>query len=143
MSEAIAERFRAQVGERFRFLEDRGFRRSPEDEEASPVGVSVAYAGRHVGFLVSYDVRDQAVDVRVTRARAGRLAMTGEGGYSRNLLSHLVEYAGYRGGFGRRHAGAPPPPGAGWEVTLADWTDLLEREGGMLLADDAGSLPVQ
>jgi len=141
MSDAGAQRFRALARERFRFLEERGFRRSAEDEDASPVGVSVAYAGRHVGFLVSLDTRDDVVDVRVTRARAGRLAMTGESGYSRNLLSHLVEQAGYRGGFGRREPGARRTPEEARDRMLADWAELLERAGGALLADDANSLP--
>lgn len=140
MSDPTVERFRALVAGRFRFLEGQGFRRSVEDEDVSPAGASVVYLGRHVGFLISYDSRDAVVDVRVARVTGGRLPGVGGGGYSRNLLTHLVEHAGYRGGTARK-----PPAEAGTGGDLARmvewWAALLHAEGAALLADEPGSLP--
>jgi hypothetical protein len=135
MSDETLARFRALAEERFRFLESRGFRRSPEDEHGSPVGASLAWAGTHVGFLVSYDLRDDVVDVRVTRATDGRLHEAGAGGYSRHLLSHLVAHAGYRG------TGVRDGSAGAIERRLEAWADFLRAEGGELLADSAEALP--
>lgn len=129
-------RFRDLATRAFDFLLVRGFRRVPSDEQLSSVAPSIAYAGRHVGFLVSLDARDDVVSVRVTRARDGRLAPTGPGGYSSDLLSHLVERQGYRG------RGAVPGAGPGSEHArmLAAWARLLREQGGRLLEDDAEAL---
>ena len=139
MSDEKVERFRARVEERFRFLESHGFRRSPADERDSPVGSSVVYAGSHVGFRISYDVRDAQVDLRIVRVRGGRLAEVGPGSYSSDLLQHLVEHAGYRGGWGARGpAAAEADP---LEHMVDSWAELLRAEGGPLLADGAEALP--
>jgi hypothetical protein len=142
MSDDAIEQFRAAVEERFRFLEAHGFRRSRADEHDSPVGASVAYAGKHIGFLVSCDLRDGLVDVRVVRVRNRRLIETGEGGYSRNLLSHLVEHAGYRGGLDRAGRGRARTASGPWERMVDSWAELLRDEGGTLLADEAQAIPM-
>lgn len=138
MSEVSPQRFRALVEKHFLFLAAHGFRRSPADEIESTVGTSVAYVGNHLGFLVGWDVRDRQVDVRVVRTRDGRIIETGEGGYSRDLLAHLVEHAGYRGGMARP-SGARPN-GDALEDMVASWAALLRTEGASLLADEARAL---
>jgi hypothetical protein len=130
MSDPTVERFRALVEQRFRFLEGHGFRRSPPDEPESPVGASVVYLGHHIGFRISYDVRDRQVDMRVVRVRDGRVMEVAEGGYSRDLLQLLVE-RGYRGGWGARGAAGGDP----LEPMVDAWADLLRSHGDTLLAD--------
>jgi len=132
--------FRERAATAFAFLEAKGFARSPADELESPVGASVVYAGRHVGFLVGLDVRDAAVDVRVARARDGRLVGPGPERYHANLVQHLVAHAGYRGR-GPRSGSEFPRDEAALAQILAGWAEFLRAEGGALLADDAASLP--
>jgi len=135
-----AERFRELAQRTFGFLEALGFERSPADDQASPVGTSIAFAGRHLGFLVSLDRRDRLVSVRVTRARDGRLAAVGPGGYSNDLLAHLVEHAGYRGR-GARLGSEMVDGEATLERVLAGWADFLREAGAELLEDREASLP--
>jgi len=135
-----AERFRELAQRHFGFLEALGFARSPADEDASPVGTSIAYAGRHLGFLVSLDTRDRCVSVRVTRARHGRLAEAGPGGYSNDLLAHLVEHAGYRGR-GARGGSEFVDGEATLERVLEGWAGFLREAGVELLEDRETSIP--
>jgi len=141
MNDTTPERFRALAGERFRFLEEHGFRRSPADEHESPVGSSVVYAGKHVGFRISFDVRDAQVDVQVMRAREGRLLPPGAGGHATNLLVHLVRHAGYRGGLPGLATGEVGPEPVTPERILDAWAGLLIGAGSRLLTDEAGALP--
>ena len=131
-SEPTGARFRELALRHFGFLESRGFHRVPADEVDSPVGTSVAFAGREVGFLVAWDARDRFLSVRVTRARDGRLAMTGPDGWSRDLLVHAVERGGYRG------KGVPRASGHdndAIERELEAWAAFLRIEAGRLLLD--------
>ncbi len=134
------ERFRELVERHFRFLVERGFRRVREDEIDSPVGSSVVYAGTHVGFVIALDARDAQVDVRVVRVRGGRIAQVGDGGYSRDLVAHLVAHAGYRGA-ARRAIEPPAPVGDPLERQVDAAAGLLEHEGAALLADGPDALP--
>jgi hypothetical protein len=135
-----AAAFRVRAASAFAFLESRGFARSPADELDSPVGGSVVYAGRNVGFLVGLDLRDALVEVRVARSREGRLVSAGPDGYGVNLLQHLAAHCGYRGR-GPLAGTEAPRDEASLERVLTGWADFLRAEGGALLADDAGSLP--
>ncbi len=141
MSDAAVAHFRALVDERFRFLDGCGIRRSPGEEHDSPSGASVVYAGKHVGFVISYDVRDAQVDVRVARVRDGRLAGIGEAGHPRDLLGHLVEHAGYRGGGSRGKAATAEDEWGPLERMVGWWADLLRVHGAALLADTPDALP--
>ena len=127
-----AASFRELALRHFGFLESRGFRRVTADEESSPVGTSVAFAGRHVGFLVSWDVRDRFLSVRVTRARNGRLAMVAPAGWSQDLLVYVIEREGYRG------KGVPRASGQdndAIERELEAWAAFLRSEAGGVLMD--------
>ena len=135
-----AERLRELVMRHFGFLESQGFRRVVADEVDTPVGSSVAFAGRHVGFLVSWDARDRCLSVRVTRARDGRLAMVGPEGYSRDLLVHAIEREGYRG------KGVPRAPGTvegddAIDRELEGWAAFLRTAASGLLADRDEAIP--
>lgn len=127
MATLTPRQFQSLVIARFRFLEDRGFRRAPAEDVASSVGTSVVYVGRHLGFRVGLDVRDQAVDVRVVKVADGEVKDFGRGGYSRDLYAWLIKHAGYRGGAG--------PAGEGIEGSIEGLAQLLERHGESLLAD--------
>ena len=133
MGDATVERFRALVGERFRFLETHGFRRSRADEHDSPVGASVVYVGNHLRFVIAYDIRDAQVDVRVARAGAGAC--------SRDLLSHLVEHAGYRGAGSPAGAAPAAHESEPLERMVGWWAELLTNAGAALLADSPDALP--
>jgi hypothetical protein len=127
-----AATFRELVLRHFGFLESRGFRRVTAGEVDSPVGTSVAFAGRHVGFLVSWDVRDRFLSVRVTRARDGRLAMVAPEGWSQDLLVYAIEREGYRG------KGVPRASGQdsdAIERELEAWATFLRNEAAGLLLD--------
>lgn len=91
--------------------------------------------GRHVGFVFSYDIRDEVVDAEVVRVEDGRILRRPEGGYSKDLYAHLLEHCGYRG--------APGTGGgtSGLGTTLEGWLALLRSAGAGLLADRADSLP--
>jgi len=134
--------FREAVARRFGFLERRGFRPTAVDGGDSPVGNAVAYLGSHVGFVITWDARDQVVDMRVVRVRDGRMPAPGGGGYTRDLFVHLVEHAGYRGSPSGTHAtgrdGAEP---GRLERAVAAWASLLETAGGTLLDDTPDALP--
>ena len=96
--EAIsAEGFRRDVLASAGALEARGFKRAPEFERESSTTASIVYLGRHVAFTFELDIRDQAIDLTVTRCRDGRLVSTWDGGYSSSVFGHLVTHCGFRG----------------------------------------------
>jgi hypothetical protein len=124
--------FRELALRHFGFLESHGFRRVTADDEDSPVGTSVAFAGRDVGFQVSWDVRDRFLSVRVTRARDGRLAAVAPEGWSQDLLVYAIEREGYRG------RGVPRASGQDIdeiERELGAWAAFLRNEAAGLLLD--------
>lgn len=141
MSATTIGQFKAWVEREFHFVEARGFRRGAGDDRDTPVGATVAYLGTHVGFLITLDVRDQVVDARVVRVRAGRLVERGEGGYTCDLFAHLIQQAGYRGG-----PSGTPVPERGAEASRVErevigWANLLRTAGEALLADEEATLP--
>jgi len=141
MDPATPDRFRDLVGRSFRYLEARGFRPDPGGDRDSPVGASYVWTGTHVGFIITWDARDDVVDMRVVRVRDGRILDAGEpGGYARDLFVHLVEHAGYRGSPSGTHGSANHSP-TRLERAVAAWANLLERAGGILLEDRPESLP--
>lgn len=134
--------FGPSVNANFGWLESLGFQRRPELDEDSPTAASAVYMGRHLALVVTLDRRNSAVDVQVVKANSGRLRWQFEGGYSTDVLSHLVRHAGYRGGLPaadqkvsgeeRRNDLAPE---------LGRWAQLLRERGQALLADTEDSLP--
>ncbi len=119
------------------FLATHGFRRELSLEEERLTYATVVYLGKHVGFELSYDVRDDVVDAEVVRVDNGVIKTGLHGGYSAGLFTYLVKHAGYRGG-GR----APSPPGTPpMEHMVAGWVDILKAGGQTLLSDQPNSLP--
>ena len=55
------------------FLASHGFRRETSLEEQSPTYASVVYLGKHVGFVFSYDLRDDTVADRVVKVENGAI----------------------------------------------------------------------
>jgi hypothetical protein len=141
-SQITVEEFRILALERFRFLEDFGFRRAPSLEEASPTGGTVVYLGKHVGFIFSLDVRDQCVDAQVVKVLDGQMKRRWEGGYSSGLFMHLVRHTGYRGGMPRSSGDTPSQAGRSALRQMIDgWAELLKHAGQTLLNDRPDSLP--
>ncbi len=132
------EQFRDLALDRFSFLETTGFHRRPDLEENSPTSGTVIYLGKHVGFIFSLDVRDQCVDAQIMKVRDRQMKRNWEGGYSSDLFTHLVRYAGYRG----RPAGSTEAAGkAAVERMVEGWAELLKQFGQPLLSDRPDSLP--
>lgn len=59
--------FRREVESTAGILRERGFRRAPQFEVTTPTMASVVYLGKNVAFTFTLDIRDQAIDVVVTR----------------------------------------------------------------------------
>lgn len=136
-SQFTVERFRVLVLDTFSFLEAKGFHRVPGLEETSSTSGTVVYLGKHVGFVFSLDVRDQCVDAQVVKVRDGQMKRNWEGGYSSDVFTHLVRYAGYRG----RPAGASTAEKAALKGMVDGWAELLKQAGESLLSDRPDSLP--
>ena len=139
--ERMFEHFRSLVSSRFEFLQARGFRRMPSLEETRSTFGTVVYLGKHVGFVLSLDVRDQCVDAEVVSVHDGKMIRNWEGGYSENVFTHLVKHAGLRRGFassGERRENEEEQTSI--ERMIDDWADLLEGAGQALLQDGSKSL---
>jgi len=136
------DRFKSLAPEKFSFLEHRGFHRESVAELTSPTASTLVYLGRYVGFIVSFDVRDQCVDVQVVRVRDGKMHTRIDGGYSSDLFVHLVEHEGYRGKpvQSAQHRGDGGSPDD-LQAMLDRWAVLIQDVGGSLLRDQPGSLP--
>jgi len=138
-SNLIVMRFRDAVRGSFGFLEPRGFREVADLEHTSPTTATVTYIGKNVGFVLSLDLRDRCVDADVVMVSNGRLRRNWEGGYSANLVSHLVKYAGFRGvGRSNKRTGTDDVDVDGSVDRLAQ---LLAQFGLTLLEDKPESLP--
>lgn len=135
------DRFRALCEERLGFLEGHGFRRAPQLDESSATVASVAYLGRNVGFVFSFDVRDQCVDARIFRVEDGRAAVSHAAARGTDLATHLVRRCGYRGPLPRVGTAAGGQSSDS-EITAAldEWAGILRTDGSGLLHDDAGEL---
>ena len=132
-------RFREAVRRSFKFLESRGFREAVDLEHTTPTTATVAYVGQNVGFILSLDLRDSCVDAEVATATNGLLRRNWEGGYSSNLVSHLVKHAGFRG-VGRSKKRTNDSE-ADVERAVDRLAQLLEQFGQTLIADAPDSLP--
>lgn len=91
------DEFRRVVVKLATTLTRHGFRRAPQWDSETSTTVSISYVGENVAFTFSLDVRDQAIDLLVTRVRDGKLVPTWDGGYSSSLFTHLVSGCGFRG----------------------------------------------
>lgn len=119
-----------------------GFRREPELETTTATGATVIYMGRHVGFVVSFDARDEAVDVQITEVSEGRIRRTSEGGYSSNLFLHLAKYCGYRGTGLSSNDSLPESRDNAIEQSLDAWAEIIRSAEGVL-RDRPDSLPLR
>jgi hypothetical protein len=135
-----SDQFRHEVEEAGGVLTSHGFKRAMQFESESPTTACVVYLGRHVAFTFTFDVRDQAVDVLVTRHRGGKLLDNWDGGYSSSLFTHLLNHCGFRG--------RPKPPASLPESAsktkrlIAAQVNLLSHpSSAILLADHPDALP--
>ena len=118
-------------------LEAYGFRRATDQEEITSTFATIVFIGEHVGFVFSFDVRDQCVDAQVVLVEDGKIRERYQGGYSSSLFTYLQRHTGYRGGV--KH-GAAPAAGAQTlqsEVhrLVQSQLDLLLQYGQALLSD--------
>ena len=142
-TELIVGRFKKETIAKFGFLEARGFRHSPDLDQSRPTFSTVVYLGKHVGFVISLDIRDVCVDAEVVRVRDGRMKGKLDGGYSANIFGHLIEHEGYRGGPDgnlRKDLAASAENDAVSRM-IDGWVGLLQKAGTKLLADQEDSLP--
>jgi hypothetical protein len=135
-----SEQFKHEVEGLCGVLTSHGFKRAVQFESESPTTACVVYLGRNLAFTFTFDVRDQAVDLIVTRHRGGKLVDNWDGGYSSSLFTHLLNHCGFRG--------RPTPP-----VSLPEGTSKMKRmiaaqvnllshpSSGILLADGPDALP--
>lgn len=137
-SQITVEQFRMLTLDRFSFLEGHGFHRVPGLEETTPTSSTIVYLGNNVGFIFSLDVRDQCIDGQVVRVRDGQIKRNWEGGYSSDIFTHLVNYAGYRG----RPRGSNESHKSSLEQMTDGLAELLKHAGQPLLTDQGDSLPV-
>lgn len=135
-----SDEFRRDVEEAASILRSHGFQRAPEFESEMPTTASVVYVGRNVAFTFTLDIRDQGVDLIVTRYHDGKLVPTWDGGYSSSVITHLLNRCGFRG---------RPIPAASLSSTasktkrvLSALVNLLTQPcAASLLADQADALP--
>jgi hypothetical protein len=132
--------FRREVEQAASTLTAYGFQRAPQLDSETPTTASVVYVGRNIAFTFTLDIRDQAIDLVVTRYCDGKLVPTWDGGYSSSLFTHLVNRCGFRG---------RPVPAASLPATasktkrvLSALMNLLAQPcAATLLADRADALP--
>ncbi|MCS7062769.1 MAG: hypothetical protein NZM04_01755 [Methylacidiphilales bacterium] len=117
-----------------------GFQRAPEFESVTPTTASVVYLGKNIAFTFTFDLRDQAIDLLVTRYRNGKLLAIWDGGYSSSLFTYLLKHCGYRG--------RPTPPSTLPQTAtklqrmIATSLSLLEHPAAArLLTDNPDVLP--
>jgi len=135
-----SEEFRREVEAGAGILKSHGFERATRFETETPTTASMVYLGRNVAFTFTLDVRDQAIDLGVTRIREGRLVDNWDGGYSSSLFTHLLKNCGFRG---RPSALVSLPPTAPkvQKLVTAQFCLLAHPASSNLLADNPDSLP--
>jgi hypothetical protein len=135
-----SEEFRRVVQECASTLTSHGFQRAPEFDSETPTTASVVYVGQNVAFTFTFDVRDQAIDVVVTRCRYGKLVANRDGGYSSSLFTHLLNHCGFRGR--PTQAASLSPAASKAQQTLSALVNLLDQPcSANLLADRVDALP--
>jgi hypothetical protein len=135
-----SDKFRHDVGKVANILRSHGFQHAPQFEYETPTTVSVVYVGQNIAFTFTLDIRDQGIDLVVTRYREGKLVPTWEGGYSSSLFTYLLNRCGFR---------SHPTPTASLRPTasnakraLSALANLLTQPcAASLLADRADALP--
>lgn len=134
------DQFRRDVEHVASILRSHGFQRAPKFETETPTTISVVYTGQNVAFTFNLDIRDQGIDLIVTRYRNGNLVPTWDGGYSSSLFMHLLNHCGFRG--------RPVPPATfsplapkSTRMLLALMNLLTYPCAASLLADQADALP--
>ncbi len=128
------QKFTELVEEYFGFLEEHGFKRSPEYEISSGVLCQVVYLGKHVAIEVYLDIRDDYVGVTVVKVLDGIPKDCLQGGFHADLGAYLRK----RGRFRKMPTRRLQSP---IETALAAWADYLQLEGKEILADLPESLP--
>lgn len=135
-----SEEFRREVEEAASALTSHGFQRAPGFDSETPTTASVVYVGQNVAFTFTLDIRDQAIDLVVTRYRDGKLVATWDGGYSSSLFTHLLNRCGFRGR--PIPAASLPPTASKAKRVLSALVNLLAQPcSANLLADRADALP--
>jgi hypothetical protein len=135
-----SEEFRREVQEAASTLTSHGFQRAPEFDSETPTTASVVYVGQNVAFTFTLDIRDQAIDLVVTRYRDGKLVATWDGGYSSSLFTHLLNRCGFRGR--PIPAASLPPTASKAKREISALVNLLAQPcSANLLADRADALP--
>jgi hypothetical protein len=104
----------------------------------TPTTASIVYAGQNVAFVFTLDIRDQAIDLIVTRSRSEENPSSNQRVYSSSLFQYLVDYCGFRGGAG---AGRSSASSKADQAFLAIENLLAHPCLVNLLADRPDSLP--
>lgn len=135
-----SDEFRRNVEDAARILVAHGFQRAPRLDDDMSTLASVVYIGRNVAFTFTLDIRDQAVDLVVTRVRDGVLVPTWDGGYSSSLFAFLIKHHGFRG---HRMSPTALPQGASKaKLAILPLVYLLAHpSSASLLADRPDALP--
>lgn len=124
----------AELAEKyFSFLEEHGFKRSPEYEVISGGLCQVVYLGKHVAIEVYLDVRDDYVGVTLIKVLDGLPKDRLQGGSHIDLGAYLRK----RGRFRKMPARQLSSP---IEAALAAWADYLQLACKEILADLPESL---
>jgi hypothetical protein len=135
-----SEEFRREVQECACTLTSHGFQRAPGFDSETSTTASVVYVGRNVAFTFTLDIRDQAIDIVVTRCRHGRLVVNCDGGYSSSLFTHLLNHCGFRGR--ATPAASISPAASKAKQMLSALVSLLAQPcSANLLADRVDALP--
>lgn len=131
--------FSSRVVELFSFLSEHGFAYSERYSDSSSTGSTSAYVGNNIAFLVSFDFRDRAAEVRVCKVVDRKIVPVSRGGYDVNLVAHLVKHDGYRG---MSHGTLESRDDlTAVEKSLRAWAEILRGPAAHLLADSPDALP--
>lgn len=135
-----SDEFRRDVEEAASLLRSHGFRRALQFESETSTEVSVVYVGKNIAFTFTLDIRDQGIDLIVTRYRNDELFPIWDGGYSSSLFTHLVKHCGFRGR--PIPGGSISPVASKTKRVLSSLVNLLTQPcASGLLADRADALP--
>jgi hypothetical protein len=129
--------FRRIAASKLSFLVKYGFKRMESEENVSSMGSAIVYLGKSVGFVFSYDAKDEQVDARVVEVCDGKITSDMLGGYSSGLDTYLVKH-GFRGRSSASFRGLSPQRTIGNMIDV--WVDVLKNGGRMLLLDQPNSL---
>ena len=128
---------RATALRAFEFLVAAGFAPAPAQDECSSLLAEAHFVGEHRAFVLSYDVRDDAVDLYMREVRDGVARNERPPTVGWHVHDYLVRYHGYRGGVARRESTAPTADEG--EARLAAeiqwWAELLAGPGHELVRD--------